>query len=337
MAGCNERAVGIPDSCGDGVLDPWEECEGSDLRGQSCEGLGFEGGILRCDDGCRLDTGECTGGNGQVCGDGICQTGEDLVNCPEDCVGDLCGDGVCQADEDPVNCPEDCEEDIPELPEPWGTPGHWWLLMHPNGASTPGAGVHLVDTNTGNLIRSLPLPLDAESPHGLAAEADRVWLSDMVSKKIYLLDPFDGSALDTLSGGYTEGLAITATGYWAVNDNWPHMSIDHRLFSGGVSLSFDMNTNTVNDLAYDGEFVYFVVNDGNDPIKRINARTGARDILVPTTIATIYTCAFDGSAVVIDNDGGRLRRYDPDTGFVIDEVEHGLGGWITAIAPAWGE
>jgi outer membrane protein assembly factor BamB len=244
---------------------------------------------------------------------------------------------VCQADEDPVNCPEDCDDDIPQLPEPWGTPGHWWILIHPNYPSMPGPGIHLVDTNTGNLIRSLPLPPEAESPHGLAAEAHRVWVSDMVSQKIYRLDPTDGTVIDTLSGGYTEGLAITATGYWSVYDDYSRVAIEHHLFSGGVSHSFEMNTNVVNDLAYDGEYVYYVINDGNDPIRRINVRTGARDFLVRHTIVAICTCAFDGEAVVIDTDFGYLRRYHPVTGDQIDEVEHGLDGWITAIAPAWGE
>lgn len=43
------------------------------------------------------------------CGNSICEFeiyGEDLHNCPEDCVG--CGDGVCDANEDVNNCPQDC-------------------------------------------------------------------------------------------------------------------------------------------------------------------------------------------------------------------------------------
>jgi hypothetical protein len=49
------------------------------------------------------------------CGNGVCETGEDCVTCPSDCVsgtssGAVCGNGVCEAGngEDCVSCPADC-------------------------------------------------------------------------------------------------------------------------------------------------------------------------------------------------------------------------------------
>ncbi len=47
------------------------------------------------------------------CGDGICETGENGIECPVDCPpGDVyepvCGDGRCEGGEDNENCPEDC-------------------------------------------------------------------------------------------------------------------------------------------------------------------------------------------------------------------------------------
>jgi hypothetical protein len=45
------------------------------------------------------------------CGDGICQSGEDWQNCPEDCdPPNTCGNGICESYESPTNCPEDCLE-----------------------------------------------------------------------------------------------------------------------------------------------------------------------------------------------------------------------------------
>jgi hypothetical protein len=41
------------------------------------------------------------------CGDGICGPGENVCNCPEDCVP-VCGNGICEPGEDPIICPEDC-------------------------------------------------------------------------------------------------------------------------------------------------------------------------------------------------------------------------------------
>lgn len=46
---------------------------------------------------------------GPYCGDGVCDAGEDEINCAVDCeVTSYCGDGNCDADEDEFNCAADC-------------------------------------------------------------------------------------------------------------------------------------------------------------------------------------------------------------------------------------
>jgi hypothetical protein len=47
-----------------------------------------------------------TGSGG--CGDGICQEGENPLNCPDDCSA-VCGNSECEYGENPDNCPNDCE------------------------------------------------------------------------------------------------------------------------------------------------------------------------------------------------------------------------------------
>lgn len=57
---------------------------------------------------CPVDC--CTIPGGVGCGDGMCMgysCGEDEATCPEDC-GAVCGDNVCDKGEDPINCPLDC-------------------------------------------------------------------------------------------------------------------------------------------------------------------------------------------------------------------------------------
>jgi hypothetical protein len=50
---------GGPD-CGDGIVDPGEQCDGDDLQGFDCESLGLGGGVLTCDpEQCTLDTSMC--------------------------------------------------------------------------------------------------------------------------------------------------------------------------------------------------------------------------------------------------------------------------------------
>jgi len=43
-----------------------------------------------------------------VCGNYICETGENEQNCPEDCTYHVCGNGICEPTENKDNCPKDC-------------------------------------------------------------------------------------------------------------------------------------------------------------------------------------------------------------------------------------
>lgn len=78
--------------CGDGVKNGGEACDGNDLAGQSCQGLGFSGGGTLSCNACSFNTGGCVN---MVCGDGICQPGEDSCNCP-DCPDDPNTCSPCQ-------------------------------------------------------------------------------------------------------------------------------------------------------------------------------------------------------------------------------------------------
>jgi len=46
--------------CGDGNVDPNEECDGANLAGATCALQGFSGGTLGCTDDCSFDTAACT-------------------------------------------------------------------------------------------------------------------------------------------------------------------------------------------------------------------------------------------------------------------------------------
>lgn len=79
-------STGPAPTCGDGVADEGEQCDGDDLAGQDCASQGFFGGELRCSEGCTFDTflcePECGNGDlerGEVC-DGDQLGGEDCVS-----------------------------------------------------------------------------------------------------------------------------------------------------------------------------------------------------------------------------------------------------------------
>ena len=48
--------------CGNDMIEGGEECDGSDLGGETCISQGFSGGTLGCDSGCGFDTSQCTSG-----------------------------------------------------------------------------------------------------------------------------------------------------------------------------------------------------------------------------------------------------------------------------------
>lgn len=49
-------------ACGNGSVEPSEECDGSSFDNQTCQSLGFSGGTLSCSDFCILDLTACEGG-----------------------------------------------------------------------------------------------------------------------------------------------------------------------------------------------------------------------------------------------------------------------------------
>ncbi|MEZ4454213.1 MAG: VCBS repeat-containing protein [Nannocystaceae bacterium] len=55
--------------CGDGLAEGDEACDGDDLGGASCLGLGYKGGKLSCTAECALSEAQCT--NSLACGDGL--------------------------------------------------------------------------------------------------------------------------------------------------------------------------------------------------------------------------------------------------------------------------
>ena len=70
--------------CGDAVINPNEDCEGSDLAGATCKSLGFDDGALACGaTDCKFVTSLCT----KRCGNAVKDPGEG-------CDGKL-GVGVC--------------------------------------------------------------------------------------------------------------------------------------------------------------------------------------------------------------------------------------------------
>jgi len=66
--GCFNGACLNAGTCGDGVINGTDSCDGSNLGGASCQSLGFDTGTLGCSNTCGFDTSSCFN---FVCGDGV--------------------------------------------------------------------------------------------------------------------------------------------------------------------------------------------------------------------------------------------------------------------------
>ena len=69
--------------CGDGTLQPNEECEGSNLQGETCGGLGLGTGNLTCTNRCVYNVASCGG------------CGNDVKQNDEECDGRDLGGATC--------------------------------------------------------------------------------------------------------------------------------------------------------------------------------------------------------------------------------------------------
>jgi len=106
-------------SCGNGVIDPGEECEGDNLDGQQCTDLqspnpefNFNGGTLSCNSSCQFNTYFCT-----YCGDGVKNDGEQCdgsdfggADCSSETGGSLPAGDLSCADNCTIDA-SDCHEE----------------------------------------------------------------------------------------------------------------------------------------------------------------------------------------------------------------------------------
>lgn len=80
LVGCRDQGTKRKDEplpvrtpmCGDGILDPGESCDGSELGMATCQGLGFDTGSLSCASDCSFATSLCV----KRCGNGVIDLGE---------------------------------------------------------------------------------------------------------------------------------------------------------------------------------------------------------------------------------------------------------------------
>ena len=74
-ADCASDPLCMGPGCGNGTVDPGEDCDGIDLGGETCASQGFDSGTLLCSSACTFDTSGCVLA---TCGDGVVGPGRGL-------------------------------------------------------------------------------------------------------------------------------------------------------------------------------------------------------------------------------------------------------------------
>ncbi len=211
-AGCGARSSWNQTSaeCGNGLLEAGEECDGT-VGGTTCYDLGFPGGTLSCTASCNFSTTACLPMPG-VCGDGICDVGETVTNCPQDCAapqqcsphtitGDTMDELVSDMDV-PMSSSEAREVgvDLDGDGEIDNKLGSICSLLMSTGPGTPPDHELRMAIDSGALVTGLRLVVDSFS-------SDEQVLLQSTDAALAAPPPrFDGS--DRLVGSYPEDSAL---------------------------------------------------------------------------------------------------------------------------------
>jgi len=200
-------------SCGDGSVEPNEECDGSafpsDLN--SCTALGFSGGTLGCTSTCFFDTTECSGGKSLYVTN-VLSNSVSVVNTATNSV----------------------TATIPVGRSPRG------IAISPDGASLYVANARdntVSVVNTADNTVSLTLPV-GNSPQGVtvAPDGSKVYVVNGLSNSVSVLDAATKQTLTTVNvGRQPQALALTPDGKFAYVTNYIDNSVT----------VFDTSTNTV--------------------------------------------------------------------------------------------
>lgn len=105
LSATNADCQVVPILCGDGTLDPDEDCDGADLGGASCASEGLGSGVLTCGATCQYDTSDCCAANDHsdcyqgdvVWFDSCGQPGDVKETCEDGCEGGACAPDCAEA------------------------------------------------------------------------------------------------------------------------------------------------------------------------------------------------------------------------------------------------
>jgi hypothetical protein len=214
------------DSCGDGMANGSDECEGADVLESTCAARGFYEGELACRSDCTFDLSGCSG----ACMDGQVDESHELCDATDfgSAAGATC---VSQGfDAGRQGCASDCqgftndpcirfgwtsEEPVTDdtgpdaLTDMWGTREDLFILASPGGVLSAGQGWVPVGGDGGDAIRGRAL---------WAGSADDIWVIDSAGDGFLHWDGATWSDVESPAGGLRELWGSTGSSIFAVGD-----------------------------------------------------------------------------------------------------------------------
>lgn len=220
-----------------------------------------------------------------------------------------------------------------------------WVLIHPTNAPVDGDGIHAYDPQLRRSVRRFPPPPGARFAGGLAFDGISLWATATKDDKglVYEIDPHNGNVRSSfpISSKHSQGLAIDGGHIWIGTEQFAtKQSLIRSTWDGDVVSQLPIGKAVVNDLTAAKGMLYYIVNGPNDPIYRMDPKTGDQRVLVQTGIVAPYSLTYDGKHLVVVEDTGFggsstnnvMRRYDPNTGTLVSSEDLLLKGWVYAIA-----
>jgi cysteine-rich repeat protein len=329
-------------NCGDGVIDPGEECDGVNLGGITCEGLCYQGGVPSCTSRCAIDTSTCTGSL-PTCGDSVADCGEE---CDQGDLGGLgCGD--LGYGDGTLGCTSGCSFDLqgcgPLLrvysegfeggcPAGWTLGGDWQCGQVTSGPGSARTGTRAIATVLGgNYSNSQAWATAvADSPpidlSGTDSPLLRLWMwlhtegsiYDGVNLKVSTNGGASFSILTPISPAYT--LTVDGQSAWGGNlsaSGWREILVDLAPFVGQtviLRLAFRTDSSGVYAGAYVDDLE--VLNGPGAPLA-IRTTSPLPDALLGEPYLQVLTRSGGSSAAIWSIVGGSNHGWlsiDPVTG-----------------------
>lgn len=304
----------VPQSlCGNGGLEPGEECDGATLGGDSCSTLGFRGGTLACSEFCTFETKDCTGGPSlyvtNVVGDSVSviDTAKNEVTTtipvgrsPRGIA--ISPDGatayVTSAVDDTVSLVDTTSNTvsmtIPVGKAPQG------IMVTPDGTKAyvvngKGNSVTVLNTATKQVVVTIPVGKEPQAI-AIAPDGKTAYVTNFDDNTVSVLNTAADTVLSTVALGSKKGpngIAVTPDGQRALVVN----------FNGD---SFSLLDATANPVVVSGDPVSF----GLQPAKVAISADGTRAYISSVLDSTVGV--FDLTKNPVEEAGSVFTSFEPD-------------------------